>query len=62
MDGGKRKDQQLCQTIIAEPARVKGSAAGARYTPVLDLERRLRCRECETKGHAIVSVKWAETA
>ena len=29
------------------------------YTPVLDLERRLRCRECDQRGKAIVSIRWA---
>ena len=28
-------------------------------TRVLDLERRLRCRECDQRGKAIVSIKWA---
>jgi hypothetical protein len=30
-------------------------------TLVLDLEPRLRCRECDARGHAIVSIKWART-
>jgi hypothetical protein len=25
----------------------------------LDLEPRLRCRECDTRGKAVVSIKWA---
>ena len=29
------------------------------YTPVLDLERRLRCRECDQRGKATVSIRWA---
>jgi len=29
------------------------------YTPVLDLEPRLRCRECDARGKAVVSIKWA---
>jgi hypothetical protein len=29
------------------------------YTPVLDLELRLRCRECDARGKAVVSIKWA---
>jgi len=28
------------------------------HMPVLDLERRLRCRECDAKGKALVSVRW----
>jgi hypothetical protein len=29
------------------------------YTHVLDLEQKLRCRECDARGKAMVSVKWA---
>ena len=29
------------------------------YTPVLDLEHKLRCRECDAKGKAVVSIRWA---
>ncbi len=28
-------------------------------TLVLDLEHRLRCRECDARGKAVVSVRWA---
>jgi hypothetical protein len=28
------------------------------YTKVLDLKRRLKCRECRWKGRAEVSVRW----
>jgi hypothetical protein len=28
------------------------------YTPVLDLERKLRCRECDAKGRVVISIKW----
>jgi len=31
------------------------------YTPVLDLEPRLRCRECDARGKAVVSIRWAES-
>ena len=27
---------------------------------ITDLAPRLRCRECDTKGRAVVSVRWAE--
>jgi hypothetical protein len=31
------------------------------HFPVLDLEPRLRCRECDARGKAaVVTVKWAE--
>jgi hypothetical protein len=29
------------------------------FTPVVDLQPRLRCRECDAKGRAVVSIKWA---
>jgi hypothetical protein len=29
-------------------------------TVVRDLERKLRCRECDAKGKAVVSIRWAE--
>ena len=29
-------------------------------TLIMDLERWFRCRECDAKGKAVVSVKWAE--
>ena len=28
-------------------------------TRVLNLEHRLRCRECDARGKAVVSIKWA---
>ena len=31
-------------------------------TLVLDLEPRLRCRECDARGKAVVSVRWASPA
>lgn len=27
-------------------------------TPIVDLERRVRCRECNARGESLVSVKW----
>ena len=29
-------------------------------TRVLDLEPRLRCRECDARGKAVVSIRWAK--
>jgi hypothetical protein len=26
--------------------------------PVLDLESRFRCRECDARGKVVVSIKW----
>jgi hypothetical protein len=39
-----------------------GLTAGLRLPPetrILDLEPRLRCRECDAKGKAVVTVRWA---
>jgi hypothetical protein len=30
------------------------------YKPVLDLESRLRCRECDQRGKVAVSIQWGE--
>lgn len=30
------------------------------HMPVLDLESKLRCRECDAKGKAVVSISWGE--
>jgi hypothetical protein len=29
------------------------------YLPVLDLESRFRCGQCDTRGKVVVSIKWA---
>jgi hypothetical protein len=44
--------------LPADRLRVKGMPLPP-YTPVLDLEPRLRCRECDARGKAVVSVRWA---
>jgi hypothetical protein len=39
-----------------------GLAVGLRFPPatrILDLEPRFRCRECDAKGEAVVTVRWA---
>jgi hypothetical protein len=49
------------ELLPADRLRIKGLPLPP-YTPVLDLERRLRCRECDARGKAMVSIKWAENA
>jgi hypothetical protein len=29
------------------------------YMPVLDLQHRFRCRECDRRGRVVVSIRWA---
>ena len=40
-----------------------GLTQGVRLPPetkILDLQPRLRCRECDAKGRAVVSIRWAQ--
>jgi len=46
------------ELLASDQLRIRGQALPP-YTPVLDLEARLRCRECDAKGKAVVSVRWA---
>jgi hypothetical protein len=45
------------ELLPADRLRIKGLPLPP-YTPVLDLEPRLRCRECDARGKAVVSIKW----
>jgi hypothetical protein len=44
--------------LIPQSALLQGLRL-ALTTRVLDLESRLRCRECDARGKAVVSVRWA---
>jgi len=51
-----------CGHTVALPHN--GLVHGLRLQPtdkVLDLAPRLRCRECDAKGRAVVSIKWRAT-
>jgi hypothetical protein len=41
-------------------ASMFGTAGVPPYTMILDLKRRLKCRECRWKGRANLSIKWAD--
>jgi len=45
------------ELLSPDKLRIKGLPLPP-YTPVLDLERRLRCRECDARGKAVVSIRW----
>jgi len=30
------------------------------YETILDLQHKLRCRECNVRGRAVISIRWAE--
>jgi hypothetical protein len=49
-----------CGHIEFLTAAMLATAGLPPYTKVLDLKRRLKCRECRWKGRADVTIKWAE--
>jgi hypothetical protein len=48
-------------TLIPASALIQGLRLPPTYL-VLDLQPRLRCRQCDTRGKAVVSIKWGEPA
>jgi hypothetical protein len=56
-----RVECTVCRHEELIPA--SGFLVGLRLPPntrVLDLKPKLRCRECDAKGKAVVSIRWAE--
>ena len=45
-------------TLLAAP--MLATAGVAAEQKLVDLSARLRCRECDARGRAVVSVKWRE--
>jgi hypothetical protein len=37
-----------------------GTAGVPEYQKIAELQGRLRCRECDAKGRAVVTIQWAE--
>lgn len=50
-----------CGHIEDLTASMLGPAGVAPDTRILDLQRRLKCKECRWKGRAAVSIRWAES-
>ena len=49
-------------SVLVPPSGLQQGLRLPPYTPVLDLERRrFRCRECDARGKAVVSIRWAES-
>jgi len=46
------------ELLTMDQLRVKGLRLPL-TTHILDLERRFRCRECDARGKAVVSFRWA---
>jgi hypothetical protein len=49
----------LCGHIELLTAAMLATAGVTPDSKVLDLGDRLRCRECDERGRAVVSIKWA---
>jgi len=67
----KHSSTLLASPILAQAISPRSSASPRRtdtgerhglrlppYTPVLDLEPRLRCRECGARSKVVVSIRW----
>ena len=50
----------LCGHTELLTAQMLATAGVKPYQHVIDLQLKLRCRECDTKGKAVVSVRWAQ--
>ncbi len=48
-----------CHDALIPPSSLLNGLRLPPYTPVLDLEPRLRCRECDARGKSVVSIRWA---
>jgi len=57
-------DHVLIECQCGHSERVTGSmflTAGVKpFALIKDLDRRLRCRECDKKGKVVISIKWAD--
>ena len=49
-----------CGHVTLLTAAMLATAGVAAEQKLIDLSTRLRCRECDERGRAIVSVKWCE--
>jgi hypothetical protein len=49
-----------CGHVTLLTAQMLAAAGAAADQKLVDLSARLRCRECDARGRAIVSVKWRE--
>lgn len=43
-------------------AQMLATAGVKPYQHIIDLQLKLRCRECDEKGKVVISVRWEETA
>jgi len=47
-----------CHDMLIPPSSLRHGLWLLPTTVLLDLEPRLRCRECDVRGKAIVSIRW----
>ena len=52
----------VCGHVMLVTADMLRNAGVAPERKVVDLHPRLRCRECDERGKAVVSVRWGKSA
>jgi|GraSoiStandDraft_42_1057292.scaffolds.fasta_scaffold54525_4 hypothetical protein len=58
-DFGKFESAACSHDALIPPSSLLNGLRLPPTTRVVDLEPRLRCRECDARGKAVVSVRWA---
>jgi len=58
------RDLVIVECVCGHVEQLTGpllTAAGVQsYQVILDLQYRLRCRECDTRGKSLISIKWSD--
>jgi hypothetical protein len=52
-------DCARCDHSESLTALMLKTAGLAPHTVIKDLDRRMRCRECDARGHVLISIRWA---
>jgi hypothetical protein len=56
------KVECVCGHTELLTAQMLATAGVKPYQHIIDLQLKLRCRECDAKGKAVISVQWGKTA
>jgi hypothetical protein len=54
------KIECICGHTEHLTATMLATAGVKPYETILDLQHKLRCRECDVRGRAVISIRWAE--
>ena len=54
------KIECICGHTEHLTATMLATAGVKPYETILDLQPKLRCRECDVRGKAVISIRWAE--